>query len=171
MVTGTTVNFRILDFSDVKTYWVAALFIVGNILFPQLCHLIPNGGFILLPIYFFTLVGAYRYGWKAGLLVALASPVVNSLLFGMPAVAILPAIMIKSVLLAVAAGWLAAYFKRVSMPILALVVAFYQLAGTLGEWILTRDFMIAIQDFRLAIPGMLLQVIGGYFVIKAISRM
>jgi hypothetical protein len=170
MVAETTVNFRILDFSDVKTYWVAALFIVGNILLPQLCHLIPNGGFILLPIYFFTLVGAYRYGWKAGLLVALASPVVNSLLFGMPAIAVLPAILIKSVLLAVAAGWGAAYFKRVSMPALALVVAFYQLAGTLGEWMLTQDFMIAVQDFRLAIPGMLLQVVGGYFVIKAISR-
>jgi hypothetical protein len=170
MAAETTVNFRILDFSDIKTYWLAALFIVGNILLPQLCHLIPNGGFILLPIYFFTLVGAYRYGWKAGLLVALASPLLNSLLFGMPAVAVLPAILIKSVLLAVAAGWAAAYFKRVSMPVLALVVAFYQLAGTLGEWMLTHNFMIAIQDFRLAIPGMLLQVIGGYFVIRAISR-
>ena len=44
-------------------YWkwdgFAALFIVGNIVFPQLCHaLMPKGGLIFLPIYFFTLFGA-----------------------------------------------------------------------------------------------------------------
>ena len=54
--------------------------------------------------------------------------------------------------------------------VLALVVLSYQIVGTLGEWLLINDFNLAIQDFRMAIPGMLLQVFGGYVVIKAIPH-
>ena len=50
----TTVKLYSLDYSNVKTYWAASLFIIGNILFPQLFHLIPQGGITWLPIYFFT---------------------------------------------------------------------------------------------------------------------
>lgn len=80
----TTVKLYSLDYSNVKTYWAASLFIIGNILFPQLFHLIPQGGITWLPIYFFTLIGAYKYGWKVGLLTAVLSLAINSLLFSMP---------------------------------------------------------------------------------------
>ncbi len=56
----TSVKFYSLNYSDIKTYLSASLFIVGNILFPQLFHLIPQGGITWLPIYFFTLIGAYK---------------------------------------------------------------------------------------------------------------
>ena len=62
----TTVKLYSLNYSNVKTYLAASLFIVGNILFPRLFHLIPLGGLTWLPIYFFTLIGAYKYGWKVG---------------------------------------------------------------------------------------------------------
>ena len=42
------------------------------------------------------------------------------------------------------------------------VVFAYQVAGTLGEWISIGNFYNAIQDFRIGIPGMCLQVFGGY---------
>ncbi len=103
----TTLKFYSLNYSDIKTYLAASLFIVGNILFPQLFHLIPQGGITWLPIYFFTLIGAYKYGWKVGLLTAVLSPVINSLLFGMPMPVALPAILLKSILLAISAGWAA----------------------------------------------------------------
>ena len=32
----------------------------------SLFHLIPRGGITWLPIYFFTSVGAYKYGWNIG---------------------------------------------------------------------------------------------------------
>ena len=86
----TTVKLYSLNYSNVKTYLATSLFIVGNILFPRLFHLIPLGGLTWLPIYFFTLIGAYKYGWKVGLLAAILSPVINSLLFGMPVPAVLP---------------------------------------------------------------------------------
>ena len=73
-------------YQETRTYLAAALFAAGNIGLPQLCHLVQLGGPTMLPIYFFTLVGAYKYGWRTGLLTALASPLVNAALFGMPAV-------------------------------------------------------------------------------------
>ncbi len=96
---------------------------------------------------------------------------VNSLLFGMPAVAALPAITLKSALLAGAAGFAARRSEgTVSIGILAAVVLFYQVAGTLGEWVLRGDFWLACQDFRIGIPGMLLQVFGGWLVINLLLR-
>lgn len=166
----TTVKLYSYRFADVRTYLFAALFVAGNIVLPQLCHLLPQGGMILLPIYFFTLIGAYKYGWKVGLLTAVASPLVNSALFGMPAVAVLPALLLKSVLLAVAAGFVAQRFNRVSLPLLLLVVLFYQVFGTLGEWLMTGDFMLAVQDFRLGLPGMAIQLFGGYAVLRWLMR-
>ena len=136
----TTVKLYSLDYSNVKTYWAASLFIIGNILFPQLFHLIPQGGITWLPIYFFTLIGAYKYGWKVGLLTAVLSLAINSLLFSMPAPATLPVILLKSVLLAIAAGWTAQHFRRISVIMLIGVVFAYQVAGTLGEWIYIGNF-------------------------------
>ena len=78
--------------SELKTYLFVSLFVAGNVLLPQVCHIIPDGGKIFLPIYFFTLMASYKYGFKVGLLTAVLSPIVNSLIFGMPTIAILPAI-------------------------------------------------------------------------------
>ena len=88
MENTTTVKLYNLDFDQVKTYLFATLFVAGNIILPQLCHLIPNGGHIFLPIYFFTLIASYKYGMKVGLMTAVLSPIVNSLLFGMPPAAV-----------------------------------------------------------------------------------
>lgn len=166
----TTIKLYSLGYDEAKTYMVASLFIIGNIVLPQLFHLVPKGGMIWLPIYFFTLVGAYKYGWRAGLLTAVISPIVNSLLFGMPMAAALPAILLKSVLLALCAGYVARRYQSVSIPLLLATVLLYQIAGTLGEWALSGSLTLAMQDFRIGIPGMLLQVLGGYAVIKYIIR-
>lgn len=166
----TAVKLYSLGYSDIKTYMVAALFIAGNIVLPQLCHLIPQGGMILLPIYFFTLIAAYKFGWKAGLLTAVLSPVVNSLCFGMPALALLPVILVKSSLLAVFAALAASRFQKVSLLLLAVVVVAYQLVGGVAEWAITGSLDVALQDFRLGYPGMLLQIAGGYAVLRYLLK-
>lgn len=169
-MTNTTVNLYAYNYREAKTYLVAALFVLGNIALPQLFHLVPKGGMIWLPIYFFTLVGAYKYGWRVGLLTAIASPLVNSALFSMPQPAVIPAILIKSVLLAIAAGYAANKFRKVSIPLLIGVVAFYQIIGSLAEWAITGSAAAALQDVRLALPGITLQVLGGYLFIKYVLR-
>lgn len=164
----TTVKLYSLEYNNVKTYLAALLFVLGNLAMPQLFHLIPQGGMIWLPIYFFTLVGAYKYGWRVGVLTAVLSPLVNSVLFGMPAITVLPAILLKSTLLSVAAGYAASHFKKASVGLLLAVVLSYQIVGTLGEWIMIGDFWLAVQDFRIGIPGMLFQIFGGWLFINRI---
>ena len=159
-----------LGWREMRTYMFALLFIIGNIVLPQLCHLIPQGGLILLPIYFFTLVAAYKFGFRVGLLTAVLSPLVNSALFGMPPVAALPIIMIKGVLLAVAAAWMASKSKGASLLAFIGVVLSYQLVGGLIEWAITGSLSSALQDWKLGYPGMILQAVGGWAVIKYLLR-
>ena len=166
-MTATT-SFRQLDLSvrDIKTYLFSTVFILGNLILPQLCHLIPNGGSIFLPIYFFTLIAAYKFGLKVGLLTAIFSPLVNCLLFGMPALAVLPVILLKSSLLAVAAAFIANKSKSLSLLLIALTILSYQIFGGLAEWLIVGDFSAAIQDFRIGFPGMLIQLILGWALLK-----
>ena len=167
----TNARFYSLSFGNIKTYLFAFLFIAGNILLPQLCHLIPAGGPTLLPIYFFTLIAAYKYGFRVGLLTALLSPVINHMLFGMPATSVLLPILIKSTLLAGAAAMTAHYTQKATIATLLIVVLAYQFIGTAFEWALCEDFYLAIQDFRMGIPGMLIQWLGGYLLLKAIRNL
>lgn len=64
MQSTSTIRLYSLDYSSSKTYLMALLFVIGNITLPQLVHLLPQGGLVWLPIYMFTLIGAYKYGWK-----------------------------------------------------------------------------------------------------------
>ncbi len=155
-----------LRFDQLRTWRLAALFTIGNILLPQLCHLIPQGGFIFLPIYFFTLIGAYKYGWRVGLLIALASPLVNHALFGMPAAAVLPVLLAKSVTLAFVAAFVAHRFQRATLPLLFAVVVAYQLIGGGIEALLTGNLAAPLQDWQLGWPGLLLQVVAGWWIIN-----
>jgi hypothetical protein len=170
METTKAIKLYELGYSEWRTYLAALLFVGGNIAMPQLLHLVPGGGVTWLPIYFFTLIGAYKYGWKVGLLTALISPLANQLLFGMPPAGVLPIIWVKSGLLAAAAGVAAHKFQKVSLPILAGVVLAYQVIGTPIEWAITGSWVAALQDFRIALPGMLLQLFGGYVFIKYLLR-
>lgn len=167
----TSAKLYSLNYSNVKTYLFALLFVAGNIALPQLCHLVPYGGPTLLPIYFFTLIAGYKYGFQVGLLTAILSPVINHLLFAMPSGAVLPVILIKSALLAGAAAFAARTTKSISLLAILGVVLSYQIIGTAFEWLLDGNFHAAVQDFRIGIPGMLIQWFGGYALLKAISKL
>ena len=167
---STTTQLYSYSLNNSKTYLFAAIFVVGNLLLPQLAHLIPQGGFIFLPIYFFTLIAAYKYGIHVGILTALLSPLANHLLFGMPPAAVLPAILVKSVILAIAAAMAAKHFGKVSILALLLTILAYQVIGTGLEWAMSESFYTALQDFRIGLPGMLIQLVGGYFLLKAVRK-
>lgn len=165
MNTKTTTLYS-LGLTQAKSYLFAALFIAGNVVFPQLCHLYPHGGLIMLPIYFFTLIAAYKYGFKVGLLTAILSPIVNHVFFDMPGAAVLPIILVKSTLLAAAASLIANKVGKVTLLAVTLAVVSYQFLGGLVEWGMTGSFNAALQDIWLGYPGIVLQVLGGYVVLK-----
>ncbi len=170
METSKSIALYQMGISQSKTYLLALLFIAGNILLPQLCHLIPQGGLIFLPIYFFTLIGAYKYGYTVGLLTAVFSPLINSALFGMPPVAVLPIILIKSTLLAISAAFIAGKSKTVALWSVGSAVVLYQAVGMIAEYFLTGSMDAALQDVRLGLPGILVQIFGGWAVLKYALR-
>ena len=109
-------QFRQLNLSvvNVRTYLFAVLFVGGNMLLPQLCHLMPDGGKIFFTDLFFTLIASYKFGLKVGILTAVLSPLCNHLLFGMPPAGMLPVLLVKSTLLALVGAIVADRSQRVS---------------------------------------------------------
>lgn len=170
MTTNNSTVLYNLSLSNAKSYLFAALFIAGNIAFPQLCHLFPQGGLIVLPIYFFTLIASYKCGIKVGLLTAVLSPILNHLLFGMPSATVLPIILVKSSILAVTASIIARKKNEVTLMGVILAVVSYQFIGGLVEWCMTNSLYSALQDILLGYPGIVLQMFGGYAMLKYLLK-
>ncbi len=158
-----------LQFNEARTYMMAALFIGCNIVLPQLFHLIPQGGFIFAPLSFVIIAGAYKFGWRAALLAAVLSPLVNHLLFGQPQWAVLPVMTLKLVVLALVAGMVAQRFKSVSLLLLTGVVVAAECLGGVGEWLLTGSAAATMADFTIGWPGLLLQVFGTFVLLKKMA--
>ena len=161
-----TIRLYTLNYDEAKTYLWAMVFIACNLLLPQVFHLIPQGGFIFAPLSFVILVGAYKFGWKTGLLAALLSPFVNHAITGMPAWEVLPVMTLKLAVIAVIAGLTAQYFKTVTLSLLIGVVLTSLVVGGLGELLVTGAIAATIADFTVGWPGLLLQIVGGYLVIR-----
>jgi len=155
-----------LNYDEAKTYLWTAVFVACNLALPQVFHLIPQGGIIFAPLSLVILAGAYKLGWRVGLLTALASPLLNHLLTGMPAWGVLPVMTLKLSALALIAGFTAQHFKKVSLPLLVSVVLAATLIGGLGELAITGGIAATIQDFTIGWPGLLMQVVGAYLVCK-----
>ena len=162
----TTARLYTLNFDEAKTYLWATVFVACNLVLPQVFHLIPQGGVIFSPLSLVILVGAYKFGWKTGLLAALLSPVVNHLLTGMPAAEVMPVMALKLAVLAMVAGLAAQHFKTVSLPLLIGVILVSKAIGCLGEFALTGGIEATITDFTIGWPGLLLQVIGAWLILK-----
>jgi hypothetical protein len=158
----TTVRLYTLNYDEAKTYLWAAIFVACNLVLPQLFHLIPQGGIIFSPLSLVILFGAYKFGWKTGLLAAVLSPLVNHLLTGLPAWDVLQVMTLKLAVLAMVAGLAAQHFKTASLPIIIGVVLVSKAIGALGELLLTGGLAATIADFTIGWPGLLLQVFGAW---------
>lgn len=155
-----------LTYSETRTYFMAALFVACNIALPQLFHLIPQGGIIFSPLSLVIMAGAYKFGWRTALLAAVASPIVNHALFGMPAANVMMLMAVKLSLLAVIAGLAAQYFKSVTLLVLLGVVLTTKALDFLAEFLLTGGTTATVADFTIGWPGLLLQVFGTYILLK-----
>ena len=164
----TTVRLYAFNYDEAKTYLWALVFVACNLVLPQVFHLIPQGGVMFSPLSLVILAGAYKFGWKTGLLAAVLSPLVNHLLTGLPAMEVLAVMTLKLAVLAVVAGLVAQRFRSVSLPLLLGVVLASELIGCLGELALTGGIASTIADFTIGWPGLLLQIVGAWFILKHI---
>ncbi len=147
-----------------RDFYLAVVFLVaGNLLFPALCHAVGIGP-VLLPIYFFTLLAAYRYGLAVGLVTAILSPMLNTALTGMPPFAILDVLIVKSLLLALFAARMGTWSKVSFVHVFAVVFA-YQAIGGLYEILRSSSLLTLPGDLVKGWPGLLLQWLGGTLVL------
>lgn len=82
----------------------------------------------------------------------------------------LPIILIKSGLLALAAAAVASCCRKVSIVAVTAAIVIYQAIGTMAEWGMTGSMAAALQDLRLGWPGLLVQLFGGYALLKLMAR-
>lgn len=143
------VNFEEVSADQLKFYWITAIFVVANIALPVLLHRFPMGGMMFLPIYFFTLVAGYIFGWKVGATTAVTSALVSFSLTGMPSIPVLPFVVFKGFLLGLSAGIVAKVSRRSLLLNLALIVFLYQLGGSIFEWFVLRDMKLVLSDITI----------------------
>ena len=165
-----TQRLHFIGYREWRAYTIAVLFTACNIVLPQLFHYIPGGGSAFLPIMFLTLITVYKYGWQAGMLTAILSPFANHILLGMPGMDVLPFISLKSIYLAAIAGYAAWRFRHTSISIIIGIVISYQAIGMLTEWLISGNIAFAINELITSIPGILLQIVGGYIFIHYILK-
>ena len=157
------------NYDEAKTYLWATVFVACNLVLPQVFHLIPQGGVIFSPLSLVILAGAYKFGWKTGLLAAILSPLVNHVLTGMPATAAMPVMTLKLVVIALVAGLTAQYFKTVNLLLIIGVVLASEAIGCLGELLLTGGIASTVADFTIGWPGLLLQVVGAWLILTKVK--
>ena len=157
------------NYDEAKTYLWAMVFVACNLILPQVFHLIPQGGIIFAPLSFVILAGAYKFGWKTGLLAALASPLVNHAITGMPAWGVMPVMTLKLAIIALVAGLAAQRFKTISLPLVITVVLVSMVFGALGELVIMGGISATISDVTIGWPGILLQVFGTWLIVKYVK--
>lgn len=155
-----TIMTQTLTLAQPKTYSWSALFVAANITLPYLFHLIPGGGVMFLPIYFFTLIGAMRYGWQLGLLTAIMTPIAGCLFFGAPRAELLPDMLLKGAMLSVVAAYVAQKWGTTLLCCLGAVVAAWTFVG-IAELPFTGA-AYAFQDFMTGLPGMAMMTLGAW---------
>jgi hypothetical protein len=158
-----------LSLGDVRLYLVTSAMVLGNLVLPYAVHRIPDGGRIFLPIFFFTLIAGWRFGAAAGILTGLLSPLANHVLTGMPPAPTLPSIMVQSALLGALASVAAARSRKLSLPILALVVLLHQALILLPQ-LLQSGVNPVLATLELRLPGLLFQIFGGFALLWFMGR-
>lgn len=154
------------------SYLMSSLFILANISLPHLFHMIPGGGIMFLPIYFFTAFAAVCYGKWNGILTAVMSPAIGYLMFGMPRISLLPDMILKGIMLSVVLAYLMTKVRTITARIIAVplgVATAWIIAGLMELPIL--NYEMAFQDFFTGIPGLLFMTLAGWIALFFNKRM
>lgn len=153
-----------LKLSQTRLYVSSALFVAANIALPHLFHLIPGGGVMFLPIYFFTLIAAMRYGVYAGVLTAVMTPLMGYALFGAPMAAMIPDMLLKGIVLSVVSCLIVRKNGYSLLSSLCSVLAAWTIVGIAELPMMGTAY--AFQDFVTGLPGMAMMVLGSWIMVK-----
>ncbi|MBM4454121.1 MAG: ECF transporter S component [Chloroflexi bacterium] len=96
----------VLKYEDVRSYVFTVGFVALGVFAPWACHQFHLAGPTFLPMQYFVLLAGLLFGWKAGLVVGLLTPLTSYALSGMPVLSILPQVAVEISAYGVIAGLL-----------------------------------------------------------------
>lgn len=94
----------VLRYTDVRSYVFTFVFVLLAVLVPWVCHQFHLAGATFLPMHIFVLLAGLLFGWRAGLVVGLLTPLASYAVSGMPVLRILPQIVVELSVYGLVAG-------------------------------------------------------------------
>jgi len=84
-----------LRYNNIRSYLLTATFILLAVMTPWVFHQFHLAGPTFLPMHIFVLIAGLLFGWRAGLVVGLLTPLVSHFTSGVPVLNVLPQIVIE----------------------------------------------------------------------------
>jgi len=131
----------VLKYTDIRSYVFTFVFVSLAVFTPWVFHQFHLAGPTFLPMHIFVLVAGLLFGWRAGLIVGLSTPLASYAVSGMPVLSVLPQIVVELAAYGLVAGILRERFNlRVTwslfgamlagrLALLLSVLVIYALAG------------------------------------------
>ncbi len=166
--------------SSTKRLILAALCVALGVVLPIVFHSIANAGSIFLPMHIPVLLCGLICGWPFGLACGIATPLLSSLITGMPPVAFLPSMLCELAVYGLVSGLLMRWIKTKRLVLdlyLSLIGA--MLAGRLVFGLLNALVFRAgayslpvwtAAAFVTALPGIVIQLVIVPMLVLALKK-
>ncbi len=174
---------RALKYVDARSYVLTGIFISLATFTPWLFHQFRLAGPTFLPMHIFVFVAGLLFGWRVGLIVGLFTPLSSYAVSGMPALMVLPQIIVELSVYGLVAGVLRQSFKlRVIWSLLGAMVAgrlallvtvsLLYLGGEVYSpvGVAANPLDVVWPVIRLGLPGIIIQLVTIPLVIKVAER-
>ncbi len=159
---------RALSFNEIKFYVFSLVFTGSAIFVPWFLHHFNLVGPKFLPMHFFVMVAGFLFGWRTGLIVGAMSPLLSYSLTQMPAMAILPQVILELAVYGFIIGilrerkfniWVSLFSAMILGRIARILFVFFLLPKA--------DYF---QFIKTSLPGMILQILLIPFVIYLLQK-
>lgn len=166
--------------SKTKRTVYAAMCLALGVVLPLAFHSIPNAGSIFLPMHLPVLLCGFICGWPFGLACGVLTPVLSSLITGMPPMAYVPAMICELAVYGLASGLLMRYvrtgkiFADLYISLVAAMLAGRIVGGVLSALIFSAgkysmDLWIT-GYFVTALPGIIILLVLIPFIVFALEK-
>ena len=85
----------VLKYNNVRSYVLTAAFVSLAVLVPWVFHQFQLAGPTFLPMHIFVLMAGLLFGWRAGVIVGLLTPLTSYAISGIPVLTILPQVLVE----------------------------------------------------------------------------
>jgi len=163
----------VLKYNDIRSYVLTAVFISLSVLVPWVFHQFHLAGPKFLPMHIFVLVAGLIFGWQAGLVVGLLTPLVSYAISGMPVLNILPQVVVELSAYGLIAGILREKFNlrivwsllgamiggRIALLLGILIISFIAGESYSPLGLETSPFLAFWSIIKLGLPGIIVQLV------------